>query len=105
MKTATPTELRRHLSRHLRFVRSGNELVIVSRGEPLARILPIPASISEGERRLVAAGILKLPTEPVKNWKKFVSRFFAKPKRSVSPDRQVQQRLIRAVVEEREEGW
>jgi len=59
MRTVSPTELRKHLSHHLRFVRSGEEIVIVSRGEPLARIMLFPQSISDDERQLVAAGILK----------------------------------------------
>lgn len=99
MKTVTPTELRRHLSRHLRFVRSGEELVIVSGGEPLARILPIPESISDHERKLVAAGILRLPKKPVKNRKKFWDKFFAMPGPNLS-----QQESVRAILEEREES-
>jgi prevent-host-death family protein len=99
MKTVTPTELRRNLSRHLRFVRSGEEIVIVSRGVPMARILPIPESISEQERRLVAAGILKLPVKPVKNWKKFWDKFFAMPVPNLS-----REEALRAILEEREES-
>ena len=99
MKTVSLTNLRRHLSDHLRFVRSGEEIVIVSRGEPVARILPIPTSISEGERRLVAAGILKLPKKEVKKRKKFWDEFFAKPGPNLS-----QEDAMKAVLEEREEG-
>jgi prevent-host-death family protein len=99
MKTVTLTELRKHLSRHLRFVRSGEEVVIVSSGEPIARILPIPTDISEEERRLVAAGILKLPEKPVKNRKKFWDNFFAVP----GPNRS-REEALRAILEEREES-
>jgi len=99
MKTVTPNELRKHLSDHLRFVRSGEEVVIVSRGEPIARILPIPADISEEERRLVAGGILKLPEKPVKNRKKFWDNFFAMPGPNLGA-----RRALRAVLEEREES-
>ncbi|MGA2902277.1 MAG: type II toxin-antitoxin system prevent-host-death family antitoxin [Candidatus Korobacteraceae bacterium] len=99
MKTVTPTELRKHLSRHLRFVRSGEEVVIVSRGVPVARILPIPESISDQERRLVAAGALKLPVKPVKNRKKFWDDFFAMPGPNLS-----REEALRAILEEREES-
>jgi prevent-host-death family protein len=99
MKTVSLTNLRRHLSDHPRFVRSGEEIVIVSRGEPVARILPIPTSISEGERRLVAVGILKLPKKEVKKRKKFWDEFFAKPGPNLS-----QEDAMKAVLEEREEG-
>ncbi len=99
MKTVTPTELRKHLSRHLRFVGSEEEIVIVSRGVPIARILPIPASISEQDRRLVAAGVLKLPRKPVKDRKKFWKNFFAMPGPNLS-----REQSIRAILDERVES-
>ena len=79
--------------------------MVVSRGEPLARILPIPQSISDRERELVAAGMLKLPRKAVKNWKKFWDKFFADAERDPSRDRRLQESLINTVIEEREEGW
>ena len=48
---------------------------------------------------------MKLPEKPVKNWKKFADRFFAKPAPLSAGDKRIQERLINAVVEEREEGW
>jgi prevent-host-death family protein len=100
MKPVNLTELRTHLSAYLRLVRSGEEIVVVSRGEPVARILPIPTSISEEERQLVAAGVLKLPEKEVKNWKKFWDDFFARPGANLS-----QEEAIKAVLDEREESW
>jgi prevent-host-death family protein len=99
MKTVSLTDLRRYLSDHLRFVRSGEEIVIVSRGMPLARILPIPTSTSEEERRLVAAGVLRLPEKEVKDWNKFWDEFFALPGPNLS-----QEEAMKAVLEEREGG-
>jgi prevent-host-death family protein len=99
MRTITPTELRKRLSRHLAFVGSGEELVIVRRGVPVARILPIPESLSDQERRLVAAGALKLPVKPVKNRKKFWDKFFAMPAPNLG-----QEETMRAVLDEREES-
>ena len=75
-------------------------MVIVSRGEPLARILPIPESISEHDRRLAAAGILKLPEKRVRNWKKFWEKFFAMPGADLNP-----KKAAKAVLDEREESW
>ena len=98
MKTASLTDLRRHLSSHLRLVRSGEEIVAVSRGVPVARILPIPTSISEEERQLVAAGVLKLPAKKIKNRKKFWDNFFAMPAPNLG------QEAIQAILEEREES-
>ena len=68
--------------------------MIISRGEPLARILPIPESISDHDRRLVAAGILKLPFKPV-NWKEF----FAMPGHNLS-----RESALKAILDEREES-
>ncbi len=95
MKTVSLTNLRRHLSDQLRFVRSGEEIVVVSRGVPVARILPIPTSISEEERQLVASGQLKLPEEEGMDWEEF----WAMPSANLS-----EQEAMKAVLEEREEG-
>jgi prevent-host-death family protein len=95
MKTVSLTDLRRHLSDQLRFVRSGEEIVVVSRGVPVARILPIPTSISEEERQLVASGVLKLPEVETMNWEEF----WAMPSANLS-----EEDAMKAVLEEREEG-
>jgi prevent-host-death family protein len=99
MKTVSLTDLGRHLADQLRFVRSGEEIVVVSRGIPVARILPIPTSISEEERQLVASGQLKLPAKKIKNQKKFWDKFFGMPAHNLG-----QEEAIRAVSEEREES-
>jgi len=50
-------ELKAHLSRHLRSVRSGARLIVTERGRPIARIDPVdPAEETRGARALVAAG-------------------------------------------------
>jgi prevent-host-death family protein len=42
---ATTRDLREHLSEHLRHVNSGGSVVVTSRGQPVARLVPIaPAS-------------------------------------------------------------
>lgn len=96
MKIVSPTELRKHLSRHLRMVRSGEEIIVVSRGEPLARILPIPC-LNEHDRKLVASGLMRprLKKMTPAGWK----RFWAMPAPNLS-----QGEAVRAVLEEREES-
>ncbi len=41
MTTVSLTQLRRHLSKYLAMVKSGEELLVTERGKPVARILPI----------------------------------------------------------------
>src|SRR5207302_8439682 len=57
MNTVGIRELKAHLSRHLRRVRSGTRLVVTERGRAIARIEPIePAADVEWARAMVAAG-------------------------------------------------
>lgn len=73
MKTVNIGELRNRLSAYLRYVRSGEEVVVRDRGVPVARILPLHgASGSDEEARLVASGAMKLPPQEM-NWKLFFS--------------------------------
>ncbi len=75
MKTASISELKANLSRYLREVRRGNEVEVLDRGTPVARLVP-PAAGDDGEvrQRLIAAGLLRpgrggaatlLDTEPL----------------------------------------
>src|ERR1035437_10862572 len=53
MKKVNITALRKNLNAHLRLVRLGEEIIVVSRSVPIARISPFrPARISEEEREL-----------------------------------------------------
>ena len=80
MKTVNIGELRNQLSAYLRYVRSGEEVVVRDRGIPVARILPLHgASGSDEEARLVASGAMKLPQQEI-DWK----LFFSLPKGNVS---------------------
>jgi len=57
MNTVGIRELKAHLSRHLRRVRSGTRLVITERGRAIASIQPIePPADVEWAHALVAAG-------------------------------------------------
>jgi prevent-host-death family protein len=101
MKTVNVAELKNRLSTYLQFVREGEEVIIKDRNRPVARISRFDTSgLSETERRLVASGALKLPEEDTPNWDEFWDEYFSRPGARIS-----QKALIRAVIEERKEGW
>lgn len=56
-------ELRANLSRWLREVRSGREVVVTDRGEPVARLLPA-AERRDPVEELVARGLASPPLAP-----------------------------------------
>ena len=60
MKTAGVADLKAHLSRHLRVVRAGEEVVITDRGVPVAKLVPLDGEARRGSRRqrLIGAGAL-----------------------------------------------
>jgi len=59
MKTVKISELKANLSAHLRFVTSGEEVLVCDRNRPIARIVPLDASeYSDREKRLITKGVL-----------------------------------------------
>ena len=101
MKTVNIADLKNRLSTYLQLVRDGEEVIVKDRNQPVARISPYDASgLSVEERRLVASGALKMPEEPATNWEEFLDEYFARPGAKISQDA-----LVKAVIEEREEGW
>ena len=66
MKTATITEAKNRLSALIDLVQSGESIVILERGRPVARLEPIAAYPDATGRlaRLERAGILKIGTAP-----------------------------------------
>jgi prevent-host-death family protein len=92
MRTVKIGELKNRLSAYLRHVRNGEEVLVLDRDKPVARILPFDDSgISEEEARLVASGAMKLPEREM-DW----DEFFSLPTGNVS--REV---AIRALIESR----
>ncbi|MGB9028563.1 MAG: type II toxin-antitoxin system prevent-host-death family antitoxin [Acidobacteriaceae bacterium] len=84
--------LKNQLSAYLRHVRNGEEVVVLDRDKPVARILPFAdRTISDEEARLVAEGKMTLPKEQM-DW----DAFFELPTGNVP--REV---AIRAVIESR----
>ena len=63
MKTVSVSVLKAQLSRYLREVERGNEVQILDRGRPVARLIQADAgglsSSSAGRQRLIADGILR----------------------------------------------
>lgn len=101
MKTANVAELKNRLSAYLQFVREGEEILVKDRNQPIARISPYKQTEqSEDERQLVASGALRMPEEETANWDEFWDEFFAFPGAELG-----QNKIIQAVVDEREEGW
>lgn len=66
MRTAKISELKAKLSAHIQYVKNGEEVLILDRNTPVARLVaPAPADdYSERERRLFAKGILTPPQRP-----------------------------------------
>lgn len=92
MKTVNIGELKNQLSAYLRYVRSGEEVVVRDRGVPVARILPLHGtSESDEEVRLVASGAMKLPQEEM-DWKLFFSRPKGNVSRKVAVDAAIESR-------------
>jgi prevent-host-death family protein len=72
MKRVGMRELKNNLARYLRIVQHGESVVIMSRGKPVARLVPIsaaseaslPPGIEERMWDLVASGLLDWPGGP-----------------------------------------
>jgi prevent-host-death family protein len=62
MRTAKISELKAKLSAHIEFVKNGEEVLILDRNTPVARLVPAGLSdYDERTRRLIAKGILTPP--------------------------------------------
>jgi prevent-host-death family protein len=62
MRTAKISELKAKLSAHIQFVKNGEEVLILDRNTPVARLVPAQLSnYDERTRRLIAKGILTPP--------------------------------------------
>lgn len=67
MKSAKVSELKAHLSRYLARVKRGEEVVVTERGEPIAKLVPLPAvGDADAEaarlRRMEREGLLRIGT-------------------------------------------
>ena len=66
MRTAKISELKAKLSAHIEFVKNGEEVLILDRNTPVARLVSVGPvdEYGERERRLIAKGILTPPRDP-----------------------------------------
>ena len=66
MRTAKISELKAKLSAHIQYVNNGEEVLILDRNTPVARLVSAgPEEVyGERERRLIAKGILTPPRDP-----------------------------------------
>jgi prevent-host-death family protein len=95
METATVARLKSELSRYLRRVKAGDEVVVTERGVPIARLVPIrrgPADL-ESLRDLERQGLIRLGRGQL-------PRGFWKLPRGRDPKAAV----LKALLEERDSG-
>lgn len=73
MRTAKISELKAKLSAHIEFVKRGEEVLILDRNIPVARLISVGPSVDQDARMssLVAKGIITPPKDP-RNRAKFV---------------------------------
>ena len=95
MKTAAVSELKARLSRYLKRVKAGEEVLITDRGNPVARLMPISRAIAGREtmismekRGLIRLGSGSLPKD-----------FWSMPRAEDAKGL-----VLRALLEEREGG-
>lgn len=96
-KAVKVSELKASLSRYLKRVKAGEEVLVTERGKPVAKLVPLPpgfAELPEHMQRMVLEGRLKLGPG-LKG-----SKFWDMP-RPADPEGWA----VRYVLEERESGW
>lgn len=66
MRTVKISELKAKLSAHIEFVKNGEEVLILDRNKPVARLVSVGPmeDYDERERRLIAKGILTPAERP-----------------------------------------
>jgi prevent-host-death family protein len=96
VKTAAVARLKAELSRYLRFVKSGEEILVTERRVPVARLVPIePADlVDDGLREMERQGLVRIGSGKL-------PRGFWKQRRA----RDRTGLLRKAMTKERESGW
>lgn len=67
MQAVNIAELKNNLSAYLEQVKNGEELIVKDRNRPVARLVPLTSGedLEAEEEALVAAGLMRLPAEPM----------------------------------------
>jgi len=94
MRTVNIAELKNRLSTYITYAKAGETIIIRDRNTPVAQLIPLPADVTDEERELVVAGLLRLPEKP---WN--VEAFDHLPLADVEGNA-----LTQAILDEREEG-
>jgi len=96
MRTVNIAVLKNQLSTYLTYAKAGETITIRDRNTAVAQIIPFPHNdgISDEERELVAAGILRMPEKP---WDP--AAFLAMPRPKVKDNAGIQ-----AIIDDRNEG-
>jgi len=95
MRTVNVADLKNNLSKYLREVRRGEEVLVRDRNTPIAKIVPLAEAGDWDQEllRLAAAGVLKLPKRKLN-----VRAFLARRGPRISLDK-----AVAAVVADRDE--
>ncbi|HET6202673.1 MAG TPA: type II toxin-antitoxin system prevent-host-death family antitoxin [Planctomycetota bacterium] len=93
MKTTGVAMLKARLSAYLRLVKRGEEVLVLERGRPVARIVPVEGG-DEGRDELIRLGLLRPGRGPVP------ARFYEREPRAKDPEG----RVLAALLAEREAG-
>lgn len=69
MQTVNIADLKNNLSAYIEQVKGGEEILVKDRNRPVARLMPLidEENVDSEEARLVAAGVLRLPTRKKSN--------------------------------------
>jgi prevent-host-death family protein len=96
MKRASVSALKARLSEYLRAVRNGEDVIVTDRGTPVARLTPLDSAQQHDAhlQKLCEAGLVRLPEGDLPEG------FWDLPS-PADPDGL----SLRAVLEEREQGW
>ena len=94
MRTVNIAELKNRLSTYITYAKAGETIIIRDRKKAVAQLIPLPADVTDEERELVVAGLLRLPEKP---WN--VEAFDHLPLADVEGNA-----LTQAILDEREEG-
>jgi prevent-host-death family protein len=73
MRTAKISELKAHLSAHIKYVKRGHDVLILDRNTPVARLTSVGNLEDYDDRikRLIAKGVLSPPIQPRKQDEKW----------------------------------
>jgi prevent-host-death family protein len=96
MKTTTVSKLKASLSGYLKRVKTGNEVIVTERGRPVAKLVPITqsGSVPEHLREMEKEGVVAVGTG------KLPKNFWRLPR-----PKDPKGLILKAVLEEREDGW